>query len=235
MTKYNKIKIGMKIGLWTIIGKAEPIVDKDGKKNSAWMCKCDCTKQTIKSVRETTLKNGSSSSCGCTRSIRKDNTYNLTKEYGIGYTYKGEEFYFDLEDYDKIKDYSWRINKDGYVVASVTVEDNKRSVVGLHNVVMNISSKLNQIDHIYHNKNDNRKSQLRVVTNQQNGMNRKIQSNNTSGFTGVTFDKLKGKWKATIKINGKLKSLGYFSDKNDAILERINAEKIYFKEYRYVR
>lgn len=31
------------------------------------------------------------------------NTYDLSGEYGIGYTTKGEEFWFDLEDYDKIK------------------------------------------------------------------------------------------------------------------------------------
>ena len=37
--------------------------------------------------------------------FKKYNTYDLSGEYGIGYTSKGEEFYFDLDDYDKIKDY----------------------------------------------------------------------------------------------------------------------------------
>ena len=48
---------------------------------------------------------------------KKYNTYDLTGEYGIGYTSKDEEFYFDLEDYDKIKDYCWRITMQGYVRA----------------------------------------------------------------------------------------------------------------------
>ena len=45
------------------------------------------------------------------RFIPQQNVYDLSGEYGIGYTLKGEEFYFDLEDYDKIKDYCWHINK----------------------------------------------------------------------------------------------------------------------------
>lgn len=36
---------------------------------------------------------------------KRYNRYDLTGEYGIGYTNQGVEFYFDLEDYDKIKEY----------------------------------------------------------------------------------------------------------------------------------
>ena len=45
MAKYNEIKVGMKIGLWTILEKSEPIVDKNGRKNSAWICECGCEKE----------------------------------------------------------------------------------------------------------------------------------------------------------------------------------------------
>ncbi|WP_368488451.1 hypothetical protein [Clostridium sp. BJN0013] len=39
----------------------------------------------------------------------KYNTYDLTGEYGIGYDAKGNIFYFDLEDYDRIKDFYWAV------------------------------------------------------------------------------------------------------------------------------
>ena len=39
--------------------------------------------------------------------IPQQNVYDLSGEYGIGYTLKGEPFWFDLEDYDLIKDYCW--------------------------------------------------------------------------------------------------------------------------------
>ena len=230
MAKYDEIKIGMKIGLWTVLEKTEPIIDKDGKKNSAWLCECSCEKHTIRPVREKILKNGQSSSCGCTRNINKKkyNTYDLTGEYGIGYTSKGEEFYFDLEDYEKIKDYYWRIDKQGYVVT--TKHNLKPSVFGMHNIVMNCSSKEIVVDHIYHQTNDNRKSELRLVTNQQNGMNRKLPINNTSGCVGVA--KSKNRWLAKIKVNGKNLSLGSYLTKEEAIQARIDAEIKYFGEYR---
>lgn len=230
MAKYNEIKVGMKIGLWTILEKSEPIVDKNGRKNSAWICECGCEKHTIRAVREKTLKNGKTSSCGCTRNINKKkyNTYDLSGEYGIGYTSKDEKFYFDLEDYEKIKDYCWRIDKHGYVVT--TKHNHNPSVFGMHNIVMNCFSRENVVDHIYHKTNDNRKNNLRIVTNQQNGMNKKLPINNTSGYIGVT--KNKNKWIAQIKINGKNTRLGSYLTKNEAIQARKEAEIKYFGEYR---
>ena len=47
---------------------------------------------------------------------RKYNTYDLSGDYGIGYTEEGNEFSFDLEDYDKIKNYYWNIDNKGYIL-----------------------------------------------------------------------------------------------------------------------
>lgn len=41
----------------------------------------------------------------------KLNKYDLTNNYGIDYTSKGDEFYFDMDDYEKIKNFTW--SKDG--------------------------------------------------------------------------------------------------------------------------
>ena len=95
---------------------------------------------------------------------------------------------------------------------------------------MNCFSRENVIDHIYHKTNDNRKKKLRIVTNQQNGMNKKLPINNTSGYIGVT--KNKNKWIAQIKINGKNTRLGSYLTKNEAIQARKEAEIKYFGEYR---
>jgi hypothetical protein len=48
-------------------------------------------------------------------------------------------------------------------------------------------------------------------------------NNNTSGFTGVFWDKARNKWKANININGRLKHLGLFTDMDDAIIARKRA------------
>ncbi len=80
------------------------------------------------------------------------------------------------------------------------------------------------IDHKNGDKKDNRIENLRAVSRSQNNQNRKKQSNNKSGTIGVHFSKRSNKWHARIKINGKLKYLGYHTDKNEAIKARKAAE-----------
>ncbi len=50
-----------------------------------------------------------------------------------------------------------------------------------------------------------------ICTNQQNQFNSKKQSNNTSGFKGVSWHKSKNKWVAHIRFFGQLFHLGYFT------------------------
>ena len=57
----------------------------------------------------------------------------------------------------------------------------------------------------------------------------KIKSNNTSGYTGVTWDKKRKKWKAQLRFKGKNIYLGRYCNKKDAIKARKEAEEKYFK------
>lgn len=67
-----------------------------------------------------------------------------------------------------------------------------------------------QVDHINRVRDDNRIANLRVVTHAQNMENRKVQRNNTSGYTGVYPDRGGRRWQARISSNGKWLYLGYF-------------------------
>ena len=69
------------------------------------------------------------------------------------------------------------------------------------------------IDHLNGHGLDNRIENLRVVTPLMNQRNRKKQSNNSSGITGVCWHKQAGKWMARIKINRKYAYLGLFDCK----------------------
>jgi len=88
-----------------------------------------------------------------------------------------------------------------------------------------------QVDHIDGNPQNNCLSNLRWATHAENMRNRKKHRNNTSEYTGVTFDKWSGKWKAQIKINGKNKSLGYFHTKEEAAAAYEAAAKEAFGEF----
>lgn len=82
------------------------------------------------------------------------------------------------------------------------------------------------IDHINGVRTDNRLLNLRVVTRRENAKNRAMRSDNTSGITGVSFDKSAGKWKAEIWYHGKRKSLGRFTSFDEAVSIRRDAETI---------
>ena len=86
-----------------------------------------------------------------------------------------------------------------------------------------------QIDHINHNRSDNRIANIREVTQQDNLKNKSIQKNNNSGHPGVTWHKLHKKWSAQISIKGKYKHLGWFANIEDAI----NARKIANVEHNF--
>jgi len=73
------------------------------------------------------------------------------------------------------------------------------------------------IDHINHDMTDNRRSNLREATIQQNNMNKKIQKNNTVGYKGVR--KFRNKFESNIMIDGKYKFLGNFSTPIEAAIE----------------
>ena len=83
------------------------------------------------------------------------------------------------------------------------------------------------IDHINHNKLDNRFSNLRDITQQENCKNQSKPKNNTSGVVGVNWHKQANMWQARISIKEKRISLGFFVKFLDAVNARKNAEVLY--------
>ena len=80
------------------------------------------------------------------------------------------------------------------------------------------------VDHIDGNILNNKIENLRVCTNTQNQYNQKT-VRSSSGVKGVYWSKAANKWIASIKVNSKLKHLGTFSEKEDAIMARVSAAK----------
>ena len=131
----------------------------------------------------------------------------------------------DIDDIDKVIGHKWSMDKRGYV-------DTKESPRRLHRFIMEPPKDM-EVDHINHNKLDNRKSNLRIVTRSQNNMNHKLCSRNTSGYKGVSYLKKNKVWETYIQVNGEMLKLGYFKKLQDAISARREAEIKYFGEFRY--
>jgi hypothetical protein len=88
-----------------------------------------------------------------------------------------------------------------------------------------------EVDHINGNTLDNRKSNLRLCSHKENGRNRKLNKNNTSGAKGVNWDKHALKWKCEIRINTKKLYLGLFAEIEQAKKAYAEASKKYHGEY----
>ncbi len=73
-----------------------------------------------------------------------------------------------------------------------------------------------EIDHKNLNKADDRFSNLRPATHSQNLSNVAIKRNNTSGIKGVSWDRRRRKWIATITANGRQQNLGRFRTRRAA-------------------
>lgn len=82
-----------------------------------------------------------------------------------------------------------------------------------------------EVDHINGNRTDNRWENLRSVTRKENTKNKRMLNSNTSGITGVYWDKNRNKWSAKLKHNGQTINLGRFSTKEEAAYVRIKAEQ----------
>lgn len=212
-----------KIGCWTVIKKIE---DTSYLKNprKTWLCQCICGK--YGKVAETRLLNNKNPqmSCGCMNKKTNDIiTHDLYAEIILSNV--NQPCLIDIDDLDKIRTTYWDKTTDGYAIGSNGLYKNKR----MHRVIMNVEqSNKPLIDHINHDRLDNRKNNLRIVSDQQNAFNQKLRINNTSGVTGVGWWKRDNNWSASIKYNYKHISLGYFDSFEDAVKARLEAEIKYF-------
>ena len=87
------------------------------------------------------------------------------------------------------------------------------------------------VDHINHKRADNRKRNLRVCKRAENDRNRGLYATNTSGISGVHFDKKRNKWIANITYNRRRIFIGRFSHKEEAIRARLLKEAELFKDF----
>ena len=220
--KYTKPKI-----LESFVGKnfGELNVISESQDKLKCLCLCSCGNEIEKP--RTYLKTSKHPSCGCFYGVK--NTYKIDYENGIvyGYTNKtNKEFIFDLLYFEKVKQYDW-ISNCGYIQA-------KSNGVRLHNLIMDFEPKIGidlEVDHINRIPTDNRKENLRVCRHKENIRNVGIRKNNKSGVTGVHFDISKNKWVAHIKYNYKDITLKSSKNKDDCIIARLRAEKLYFGEF----
>lgn len=129
----------------------------------------------------------------------------------------------DVEDYEKLNKDKWYLFESRRENRFYAVRTERRRNVFMHRRIMN-APKGAIVDHINRNGLDNRRANLRVVTNMQNCWNSERGFNNgASKYKGVRLDKRTGKWYARIRHDGKEIHLGSFDTEIDAAIAYDNA------------
>ena len=189
------------------------IIKRDSNKNKCtyWICKCNCGK--VKSIRGQHLKDGLIVSCGCHAKLVsaqakvKRNKIEICDNYARIQIFDDDKYsLIDIEDIPKIKDYCWNINHYGYMSA----HKNMRDRVLLHRIIMEVDGTSKVVDHINHNKLDNRKSNLRVFDkNIYNLHNINPKTLNPTGVRNI-YLKSNNKFEVCYKRFGKKYYVGTF-------------------------
>jgi hypothetical protein len=129
------------------------------------------------------------------------------------------------EDAELVKQHSWYVTRYGYVVCNNPAAPGG---ITLHRLVMN-AQKGEVVDHINHNRLDNRRTNLRICTQQENNKNNRPR----------TERKCKGarpvgrRWKAEIYLSGKSQALGYYATEEEAGRAYDAAARYYFGQFAY--
>ena len=215
---------GQKFNRLTVIERDFSRTDK-----TFWKCKCDCGSDIIVTVSGGDLKNGHVKSCGCLKKEsayrkREHNLYSIDTENNIAkfYLKQGGYFIVNLEDFDMVNSQYWYLDSKGYVTGK---EYGTQNTIRLHNI---LCPNFTEVDHENQNKLDNRRCNLREATRQENVINRPVSKANSSGFIGVYWSKKDQSWYSQITINRKNIHLGYTKTKEQAVVQRLQAELKYF-------
>ena len=134
----------------------------------------------------------------------------------------------DNSDYEMLMQYNWCI-ADGYAITSLEINGIK-TTKRMHQFLLDTLSGL-EIDHIDNNRLNNQRKNLRMVTHQQNMMNKSKQNGCSSKYKGVCWDNSRNKWISYIKKNNRCKHLGRFNNEKDAANAYNERAKELFGEY----
>lgn len=148
------------------------------------------------------------------------------------YPNKNQVVIVDDEDYEYLNQFKWYLSYYGYAVRNTKMENGNKKSIKMHREILKVQSN-EFIDHINHNRLDNRKSNLRIATKSQNAANSKKRKS-SSKFKGVSWIQILGKWRARIRVNGKSYHLGVFNNEIDAAIAYNTSAKLFFGEFAYI-
>ncbi len=130
---------------------------------------------------------------------------------------RGKFVIVDDEDYDHLNQWKWFY--DGRY-ATRTQERPKRTSIRMHQIIAKHPGGRKIVtDHINGNKLDNRKKNLRLISQSRNTRNSRYKKS-SSRYRGVAWDKLRKRWKAFAFHGGRIINIGRYDSEIEAVIAR---------------
>ena len=150
--------------------------------------------------------------------MRSKNKIKIFKDHARVYDAKGDFFIVDIEDLDFVRTRYWLVNEFGRPLNKSITKYRPKTMAFFYRELL--SAKPGDfVDHIDRNTRNNRRSNLRICTIQQNSFNRAGCRTNKSGIKGVSFwinpQNNRGYWKAQC-VAGKKRKITYHKTKEEA-------------------
>ena len=203
-----EVESGEKYGRLTIISEANK-----WKGRRMFLCKCDCGNEVVVGLGN--LRNGHTQSCGCLQSERavssnrKYNTYETKDEVTKVFDENGNFALIDTEDLERVKPYYWAMEvKSGYFVKRRSITSLRGNPTSLHRFIMDCPEGL-VVDHLNHNRADNRKANLHICSIRDNSINQPV--------IGVTYLPHIGRWQVSVLSDRSIKYIDIVDTFDEAV------------------
>lgn len=147
---------------------------------------------------------------------------------------QGKFTLIDEEDLPLVSRHSWYATESDagiwYAFAGYQDEYGRTRQLAMHRFLLDPPDALD-VDHVNSDGLDNRRSNLRIATRQQNTFNQRLRSTNKSGYKGVSYCRQTSRWKAQIKFEGRAVTLGRFDTAECAAMEYDKAARLIHREF----
>lgn len=148
---------------------------------------------------------------------------------------QGKVAIVDDEDFERLSRYRWHADwskntQTWYASRFFRTPDGRKSHIRMHRDIMQPDRGM-VVDHRNHDGLDNRRENLRICTQTDNGRNKRRKKPASSRYKGVTFCKYTGRWKAQITVANQNHSLGRYDTEEEAARAYADAAQSEFGEY----